>query len=119
MKEINNSLLDGHPNPEGYLEWCEGLSDEEFMAHFQQKRYPQGKMSDDDEDELIIKIAADPENEVVRIDFGKPIKWLAFEANIALEFSRLITTHALSLLPDKGGEQDATQVKSSGEIPER
>lgn len=35
MKEILDGLVDGHPNPEGFIEWCESLSDEEFMIHFQ------------------------------------------------------------------------------------
>jgi hypothetical protein len=34
MNQIHDSLLDGHPNPEGFIEWCEGLSDKEFMYEF-------------------------------------------------------------------------------------
>ena len=40
MKEILDGLVDGHPGarsvrPEGFIEWCESLTDEQFMAHFQ------------------------------------------------------------------------------------
>jgi hypothetical protein len=34
MAEIYDALLDGHPNSGGFIEWCDGLSDEEFMKEF-------------------------------------------------------------------------------------
>jgi uncharacterized protein (DUF2249 family) len=40
MKEITDALVDGHPNPEGYIEWCESLTDGEFMSLFAD-HYPQ------------------------------------------------------------------------------
>lgn len=38
--------------------------------------FPDGKVSEDDEGEIQFGMAADPDNEMVHIDFGKPVAWL-------------------------------------------
>lgn len=57
-------------------------------------KYPRGKKYDDDEGEFEIRVAADPEAQVVRIDFGKPVRWIAFESDRANEFADLIKRKA-------------------------
>jgi hypothetical protein len=34
MAEIRDVLADGHPNPEGYLEWLESLSDSQLLQEY-------------------------------------------------------------------------------------
>lgn len=45
-----------------------------------QRRWPQGRVSADDDGETHIAIAADPVYKIVRIQFTKPIEWLGFDA---------------------------------------
>ena len=40
-------------------------------------RFPEGKQNAEDEGELRVAIATDVPNNVVRMDFGKPVKWLS------------------------------------------
>ena len=41
------------------------------------KRYPMGQISPDDEGEIAIAVAGDVKNGVVRIQFNHPLTWLA------------------------------------------
>jgi hypothetical protein len=59
--------------------------------------FPHGKKYPDDEGAFEIQIAADPEQDVVRLDFGKPIRWLALEPTEALQLATLIAKKALEL----------------------
>ena len=68
--------------------------------------HPQGKISHDDEGGLKIAIAADHENQVVHLEFGKPIAWLALPRKEALQWAEMIRTKALQLIAD---ETDITQ----------
>lgn len=52
--------------------------------------YPRGRLEPDDEGELQLGIAADPENGVVRVAFGKGVKWLAFSADDVGRFCALL-----------------------------
>ena len=61
------------------------------------RHFPRGKKYDNDEDELDIKVATDPETNVVRIDFDKPIRWIAFEPDVAIELAALIIQKAVEL----------------------
>jgi hypothetical protein len=40
------------------------------------RRWPQGRISGDDDGESAYAIAADPQNRMVRIQFSKPMIWL-------------------------------------------
>lgn len=57
-------------------------------------RYPQGRYTNDDEGELAIAVAADPRNRIVRIEFGKPVAWLAFNPEQAETFGRMLIAKA-------------------------
>jgi hypothetical protein len=61
------------------------------------RHFPRGRKYDNDEDELDIKVATDPEANVVRIDFDKPIRWVAFEPDVAIEIAALIIQKAVEL----------------------
>ena len=60
-------------------------------------RFPQGKLSEDDEGELAFRIAADPIKNVIIIDFGTPVKWLGFPNDYAIGLANLILKRAEEL----------------------
>jgi len=53
-------------------------------------RYPQGKLSPDDEGELAIAVAWDPYANMLRVEFGKPVAWLALSAERAAVLASMI-----------------------------
>jgi hypothetical protein len=52
---------------------------------------PQGKLNENDEGELKLMISHDEEN--LRLDFGKPVAWIAMPKPQALQFAFAILTH--------------------------
>jgi hypothetical protein len=53
-------------------------------------RFPDGKISWDDEGELKIGVAYDPAINQVRFEFGKPVAWLAMPSMDAVNLAMLI-----------------------------
>jgi len=53
-------------------------------------KYPHGKISDDDQGNLRIAVAADRKHNVVRIEFFKDIRWLALDVETAEQFIRTL-----------------------------
>lgn len=59
--------------------------------------YPHGKLSADDEGGIKMALThfdAPDGKRMVRLDFGKPIAWLALPREQAIEFGRLVIRHA-------------------------
>ena len=59
--------------------------------------YPHGKLSPDDEGGLNVALShftAPDGSRMVRLDFAKPIRWLALPRSEAVEFASLIIHHA-------------------------
>lgn len=54
--------------------------------------FPDGKMNQHDEGEL--RFAISNANGEVRIDFGKPVRWISLSANQAKELAAVIMQHA-------------------------
>jgi hypothetical protein len=52
--------------------------------------FPRGKLNPDDEGGLAVAVAYDPAKDVVRVDFGKGIKWIAFPPADAKRFADMI-----------------------------
>ena len=57
-----------------------------------QGTYSDGKTGDDDEGDLRLQVAHSGDG--VRIDFGKPVAWLGFTKDQAIQFAMLILKHA-------------------------
>ena len=55
-------------------------------------RFPHGRYQPDDEGELRFVVGSTPGK--VRIDFGKPIEWLAMPPDKAREFAQALMRHA-------------------------
>jgi len=56
--------------------------------------YPYGKTDATDEGELRMALAADPQNGIVRIEFGKPIAWLGLPSRQARELAAALIDKA-------------------------
>ena len=63
------------------------------------KDYPQGKLDEFDEGGLNIAVSHEirGQHRVVRVDFGKPLAWLAMDAETTMAFASLIVKHAMAL----------------------
>ena len=64
--------------------------------------FPLGKLNEDDEGAL--NCAISQENGCVRIDFGKPIAWLAMPPDLAFDFATTIMVHVRRLKLDEEGK---------------
>ena len=60
-------------------------------------RFPYGDLGKEDEGELAMAIAADPQHGVVRMLFGKPVGWLALPAGHARQLGAMLTEKANEL----------------------
>jgi len=59
--------------------------------------FPEGKINDSDEGALAFRIAADPEKNIVVIDFGKQVTWMGLPKAEALGLADLLKAHAETL----------------------
>jgi hypothetical protein len=57
-------------------------------------RFPRGKLNEDDEGELALGIARDPDTGHVHIRFGSPVAWFALPPEEAIEFAQAILRKA-------------------------
>lgn len=57
-------------------------------------RFPLGKMHADDEGELRLGIASDPEKNLIFVNFGKPVQFLGLEPKNAREIAKALREHA-------------------------
>lgn len=55
-------------------------------------KYPRGKVNKDDEGELTMAVAR--VGDVVRVEFGKPVAWLAMTPADAVGLAQLLIKHA-------------------------
>lgn len=56
--------------------------------------WPQGRISGDDEGSLALMVAADPEHNVVWIEFGKAVKWLGLPPSEAAKLGEMLIQKA-------------------------
>jgi hypothetical protein len=56
--------------------------------------FSQGQLNDSDEGDLVLSVAYDKLDGVVRVEFGKPVAWLGLPPPQAIEFAKLLLRHA-------------------------
>lgn len=56
--------------------------------------YSQGKLNDDDGGDIQMAVSSDKLDGIVRLDFGKPVAWLGFPPEQAIQLAKLIMKHA-------------------------
>lgn len=59
-----------------------------------QRSYSQGRLSADDDGDVAFKISSDAEKSVVRIDFPKPMTWIAMNPQEAIELAQMLIKQA-------------------------
>ncbi len=57
-------------------------------------RYPSGQIHNSDEGEIRIGVASDDKAGKVMLNFGKPVAWLAFNPEEAIEVAQALIQHA-------------------------
>jgi hypothetical protein len=57
-------------------------------------QHPFGKLGRDDEGELTVAVATDVRNGVVRMQFGKPVAWLALPASTCRGWAKMLLERA-------------------------
>ncbi len=58
-------------------------------------QYPRGKVNGDDEGQIEMRLAADPEKGVVVMAFPSPVTWLGIPADAAIHLARGLIQHAM------------------------
>lgn len=73
----------------------------EFLKRFRElqdgvadRKWPEGRISGNDDGEIIFKIGSDPEKELVVLEFPKPVTWTAMPAQQAIDLAQLLIRHA-------------------------
>lgn len=61
-------------------------------------RFPGGQLNETDEGEIQFGVACDLKREKVLIDFGKPVAWMATDAEQAISLGNLLVRHGKRLL---------------------
>ena len=64
------------------------------MAGESPRKWPQGRISGDDDGQTHIAIAADPILKIVRVQFTKPIDWLGLGAAEARDLAKMLLEKA-------------------------
>lgn len=59
--------------------------------------FPEGKLDPSDQGELQFRVGHSLIDNLVRIEFGKPVAWLAMRKADALNFAKIIRDHAARL----------------------
>ena len=56
--------------------------------------FPEGVLNEDDEGELRMGVAYDPQSGLVNVNFGKPVAWLALPPENAVALAKTLLKHA-------------------------
>lgn len=70
----------------------EDLKDEYFVKPGPTGKFPEGKVNESDEGEIQFLVGS--QDGKVYLDFGTPVKWLAFGPEMAEEVANLLIKHA-------------------------
>lgn len=62
-----------------------------------QREFPEGRLSGDDDGSITFKIGADPEKNVVAIEFSKATLWVAMPPQQAVDLAQQLIRYARSI----------------------
>lgn len=77
-----------------------------------------GKISEDDERQLILAVIADSENHLVAIDFGVSLSWFAMTPDQALYVAESLTAAVKTLSESEALHMTPSERNSDAETPE-
>lgn len=76
----------------------------ELLKRFEEERlgtakreFPEGRICDDDDGSITFKIGADPDKNVVVLEFSKPTAWVGMQPQQAIELAQMLIKHARSI----------------------
>lgn len=75
-------------------------------------KYPDGKLGPEDEGELALEVSCGPG--IVKLDFGKKVRWIALPPEGAIELASLLASHAGQARAALEEKQNITILDSSG-----
>lgn len=55
-----------------------------------QRKWPDGRLSGDDDGSIAFKVGGDPDKNLVVVDFGKPVTWTAMSPADAVQFAQML-----------------------------
>lgn len=99
---ITRELLDNHAAAALLANYIDERIDkqDELLERLRQQAvgsaestYSKGKLAEADEGDLAMAVGSDPASGLVRIDFGKPVRWLQMEAPEAVELIQTLIKH--------------------------
>lgn len=61
------------------------------------RQWSDGRIGPDDDGDLAFSIGPHPEKELVVVDFGKSVEWLAMPPQHAIELAQLLIKHARAI----------------------
>lgn len=87
-----------HHSPEEIAAQSE--AERRLLAEFLElssKQFPNGRISKDDEGETAFAIATDKQNQIIRIQFSKPIAWIGLDLESAKRLHSLLSARIVDL----------------------
>lgn len=100
-EDIRKELMQCAVEKQISLDWLIGLYRRGFNAKMGATgQFPYGKLGKHDQGELTVAMAADRRQGVIRLEFGKPVAWLALPAAHARQMAKLLLEKADEL--DRG-----------------
>lgn len=76
----------------------------ELMKLFRQQQdgtvkreWPEGRVGPTDDGQIVFMASADPETNLVKLDFGKPVAWVAMSPQQAVEIAQSLIKQARSI----------------------
>ena len=67
------------------------------IAGTAKRSYSDGRLGAEDEGDLALAISADKRTNSIIVNFGKPVKWLAFSPKQAVHLAETLIKHARSI----------------------
>ena len=61
------------------------------------RKWPEGRLDGTDDGQLVYKVGSDPETGLVKIEFGKPVAWMAMSPQDAVNLAQSLIKHARSI----------------------
>ena len=61
------------------------------------RKWPDGRLDGADDGQLVYVVGADPDTGLVKIDFGKPVKWMAMSPQDAVNLAQSLIKQARSI----------------------
>lgn len=59
-----------------------------------QRKFPEGRLSGDDDGDITFKIGGDLDRNIVAIEYAKPVTWVAMPPQQAIELAQMLIKHA-------------------------